>query len=70
MEKNKPISGTMLDKDFSLPLKLCPFCKGKAEMNQGKKHDIWWVNCTDCGVETAGHPTEDEAACAWNRRAD
>ncbi len=49
-------------------LKPCPFCGGNAEMNHGDEHGVWWVDCSDCGAETVGHSTEEEAAYAWNRR--
>lgn len=53
------------DKDHLLP---CPFCGGKAVMNQGDKHNTWWVNCDDCLSETAGCESEEQAAYRWNMR--
>jgi hypothetical protein len=52
-------------------LKKCPCCGGKAEMNASKTSKGWnfaWVTCEECDMETAGYPTTDEAAAAWNRR--
>ncbi len=32
--------------------------------------DTSWVRCYGCGAETGWRPTGDEAAAAWNIRAD
>lgn len=47
-------------------LKPCPFCGEKMPPHD----DTSWVRCYGCGAETGWRPTGDEAAAAWNRRAD
>ena len=48
-------------------LKPCPFCGGTAVFLSYTKY---WVVCTDCLAETSCYATPEEAAEAWNRRAD
>jgi len=47
-------------------LKPCPFCGEKMPPHD----DTAWVRCYGCGAETGWRPTGDEAAAAWNTRAD
>ena len=54
-------------------LKECPFC-GEKEALEMKEHwmcrDRWFVQCYGCGCNSACFRTKEEAAEAWNRRAD
>ncbi len=57
-------------------LKPCPFCGGEAE-TRTDENDEWYVSCTKCFalvgycVDTWGeYATEEDAAAAWNRRAE
>lgn len=54
-------------------LKSCPFCGGVGNCNNVGLCDkdgnpLWWVECIDCGINTAGHTTQNEAITSWNRR--
>ena len=62
----------MSDKRMSLPpLKLCPFCGGKAEIKTVKicVGEFYRVECADCFAKTFSENTQSEAVDAWNRRA-
>lgn len=51
-------------------LKPCPFCGGEAERQWGiNPKPIYWVECTECGIEGVVCLSEEEAIEAWNRRA-
>lgn len=47
-------------------LKTCPFCNGRAFI--GIENRKYWVECSECGAETDGFRTAEEAAEAWNAR--
>lgn len=50
-------------------LKPCPFCGGKATVNQFLD-SLFWVRCTECGSENQASNTEKQAIDAWNRRVN
>ncbi len=48
----------------------CPFCGGKATVDNNGS-DVWWVECcNDCEIrpESRGFRSPFEAIEAWNRR--
>ena len=45
----------------------CPFCGGKAEMEQNWFHEDF-VFCIACGAMTLARKTREEAAKIWNTR--
>lgn len=64
-------------------LKPCPFCGGKAEIEEGWDHDgrerypVWRIYCTKCYVGMMFHQeycygikptTRNQAISTWNRR--
>lgn len=66
-------------------LKPCPFCGGKPSVRFEDRPDppsrywVFYVVCADCGARTKDYPTgnfygmnytPDDAADAWNRRAN
>ena len=59
-------------------LKVCPFCGGEAHFfDCGVKGDFedWLIECSNCHIAMIYHDdgcvsTKEEAAEAWNRRAD
>ena len=51
-------------------LKTCPFCGGKARLNEYKDGEVWYeVWCDGCAIRTEQYETEDEAVKVWNRQA-
>ena len=51
-----------------IELKECPFCAcDRAEIIGGI---VFWVECPDCGAQTDVFDIPEEAAEAWNRRAN
>lgn len=51
----------------------CAHCAGPAELEPMPKAAHWWrVRCVDydCGATTWAKVGPEEAAAAWNRRAD
>lgn len=50
-------------------LKPCPFCGGKAIINE-YLNSLFWTRCVDCGAEIQALSTVDDAKSEWNRRAD
>jgi hypothetical protein len=67
-------SGASINMDTdSIPLKPCPFCKGKASLRERPLKGAMFphaVVCetTQCGAQTAYMRTPYLAANAWNRR--
>ena len=56
---------------MSEKLRNCPFCGGKARLNEYKDGEVWYeVWCDGCAVRTEQYETEAEAIEKWNRRAD
>lgn len=57
-----------------IELNPCPFCGHKAELRTyiygAIRDELYWVWCEDCEAEIPSYPTPEEAAAAWNRRAD
>lgn len=55
-------------------LKPCPFCGGEAYMETPRFYRLpnaYRVRCLDCKAQTYSfYTTEQEAANAWNKRAD
>lgn len=53
-----------------IKLNTCPFCGSQAEMEH-LGIDGFFVICSksSCGIMTREYDTEEEAAEAWNRRA-
>lgn len=50
-------------------LKPCPFCNGEASFTDWRRMSGWIaVACKECGAMSQVHPTNKEAARAWNRR--
>lgn len=53
-------------------LKPCPFCGGKAEVQNWCDH--WWVRCYDCLISRTNrgfhHQSKEEAIADWNRRVE
>ena len=69
----------------NIELKKCPFCGGKAELQQEDFDPRWmptrndpdsggcppyYVKCDDCGVTTEYRYDYPDAVELWNRRAD
>ena len=50
-------------------LKPCPFCGGKATLGRDLPSENW-AYCKDCGVATRLFNTPQDAAEAWNGRAE
>lgn len=48
-------------------LKPCPFCGGKAHVVDGIDY---WILCEDCHCRTGFFDRAEDAAEAWNRRAE
>lgn len=56
-------------------LKVCPFCGGDARIHSkvlAEGFDSgYWAVCDECGKgDTLPHESEEEAAAAWNARAE
>ncbi len=55
-------------------LKPCPFCGGKAELQDDgyswRKAELFWVVCISCGAKTAVRSTKRAAKKHWDRRVD
>lgn len=56
-------------------LKVCPFCGGDARIHSKVLADGfdsgYWAVCDECGKgDTLPHESEEEAAAAWNARAE
>ena len=57
----------------SIELKPCPFCGGEAEIQFGAcDYNVYQVVCTNdgCNAMNGWDDTPEQAAEAWNRRAD
>lgn len=54
---------------MSEKLKPCPFCGGEAEILQTSGH-MFCPLCSDCDTSGGHYFTEEDAACAWNDRAE
>lgn len=59
---------------MSVELKPCPFCGGKAILKKNRYSSGYYVTCLShkCSmiVATCQRETKEEAAEAWNRRAE
>lgn len=67
---------------MSIELKLCPFCGGAAGIERAPDfpHDTYTVGCSRCAAMMGGrdgdiaiptlYDSEEDAAEAWNRRAE
>lgn len=57
-----------------IKLKPCPFCGGEAKLRVSGGCDgedcLVWAYCVKCGADSALLDTAEEAAEAWNRRAE
>jgi len=55
-------------------LKRCPFCENRSPtlgtLTYRNGYMTATVYCENCGVETGGYSSEEEAISAWNRRAE
>lgn len=49
-------------------LKHCPFCGGKAGINEGPKGFSTYVYCVACQAETAASLQREKAIERWNSR--
>lgn len=65
----------------NITLKPCPFCGGEAEIRHGGRGSVSkpitsFIACKSCGARTdqvevdAEYSSDEEAAKAWNSRAD
>ena len=54
---------------MSEKLKPCPFCGGEAEILQTSGH-MFCPLCSDCDTSGGHYFTEEDAARAWNDRAE
>lgn len=48
----------------------CPFCRGKAEILRMRQQNIFFAWCDECEARGDYYDTEEDAAEAWNRRAE
>ena len=59
---------------MSEELKPCPFCGGEADLREvtGGFFVVYCTNIKGCALNptTLGYETQEEAAEAWNRRAE
>ena len=58
-----------------IDLKRCPFCGGYAHLDDPSEMGDYGVSCENCGLfvmfgKDGECQTREEAAEAWNRRAD
>lgn len=51
-------------------LKPCPFCGGEASINRPSGRMLFCVVCDDCDANGGYYFTEEDAARAWNDRAE
>lgn len=51
-------------------LKPCPFCGGEASINRPSGRMLFCVVCDDCDANSGYYFTEEDAARAWNSRAE
>lgn len=54
-------------------IRACPFCDGFAKLKSRFSNigtQFWIVQCGICRAKTANYDTAEEAARAWNRRAN
>lgn len=58
--------GQVMNNDIKL--KPCPFCGGMNLYYATGR--FYGVECADCGARLGGYNTEEEAAEAWNTRAE
>lgn len=65
--------------EWEIKLKPCPFCGGKAHIEEKVTlggSSIVWVECESCGARLpdiyvkSSYCANDKAAEAWNRRAN
>lgn len=47
------------------PIRPCPCCGGKAMMNIASE---LWIECRECGLQTASCDDAEECLDDWNRR--
>ena len=55
---------------MSEELKPCPFCGGEARIVQASGRMLFCVVCDDCDASGGHYFTEEDAATAWNDRAE
>lgn len=55
---------------MSEKLKPCPFCGGEASINRPSGRMLFCVVCDDCDANSGYYFTEEDAARAWNSRAE
>jgi Lar family restriction alleviation protein len=51
-------------------LKPCPFCGGESQPESIHGGQAFYVECTECEVETPAESTFEKAITAWNRRPE
>lgn len=58
--------------DGELKLKPCPFCGGKAVMNEysGREYTCYYIECPHCHISTQVKYSETMTIKTWNRRAE
>lgn len=54
-----------LELEYSIALRVCPFCGGEAVLHEG---ECSFVKCHDCDAESFHGESSDEVVAAWNRR--
>jgi hypothetical protein len=76
MDRVKPIRTPVMTSNTAVPLKPCPFCGGKAEIETIEK-DCFGVGCPNCDFQLMNgqwaigwHRSSLSAATEWNRRTE
>lgn len=56
--------------DLDVELAPCPFCGGVNLEKNTTNPSSYWIECVDCGGQTDGGGSWQEAVDNWNRRSD
>lgn len=68
-DRNKELMDFLCEEDKSEKLKSCPFCNGKARVEQAYNGQ-YYVSCMICGIRTLFSDKKNIPIMLWNRRAD